>query len=855
MPVSIPRLRIWFAVLALAAVAVVAGFYIRARMEFRNALKNLPGKLGIEIQQTSEGFSLSKSEGGRTLFTIHASKATQFKAGGRAELHDVNIVVYGRQSERFDQIYGTDFEYDQQAGTVISKGEVFIDLQGNTDGRKPDDQTPPSEGQNPIHLRTQGMIFHQQSGMAETDGQVDFGVPQATGTAQGATYDSKKNELTLHSAVDIQTSGTEPTHIQAAHGTISKEPHVVVMESAQLEGKTRKVLADHAVVDLGADNSIQQIHASGNVRLDEAGGMQLRSPAAEMKVGANNTVESALFTGGVDFESETQGTSGHSGEMLLHFVQGRAAKSGGGGSRGATGRVAQSKAQGQGTTERATQSPVQSAAPLDPKAPPNQKRVERGTLSAQVASQSVSRSATHSTSDRKGSDTTALLKTIYASRGVTLRQAPRATSQNPQALAMTSNAMTFLLSDGRLLQSARTEAAGQLVVTASPSTAGGKNAGEQTVIDAQHFTAEFGEENRLRTAHGTGAVHVTGHHPGLPDKVSTSDTMVAQFTPGGEVSRVVQEGNFRYREGEGSKNEPGGRTSFAERATYSPQEDALTLQGSPRIVDGGMTVTADSIRLLRRSGEAFAMGNVKTTYSELKVQPNGALLATAEPIHVTARAMNALQSSGLAHYTGGARLWQGSNIVEAQTIDFDQKLRTLVAQGDRKRPVNSVFLQVDDKGKASTMLVTAPNLNYADSEREAHYSGGVTAHGQDGVMTAERADVYLNAASAGPRGLGVKPGLGQGTAPGINSGPSQLDHIIANTHVLVQQQERRAEGEKLVYTAASGSYVITGGSPMLSDPVNGTVRGNSLTFFSHDDRVVVEGDGSSRAVTHTHVSH
>ena len=47
---------------------------------------------------------------------------------------------------------------------------------------------------------------------------------------------------------------------------------------------------------------------------------------------------------------------------------------------------------------------------------------------------------------------------------------------------------------------------------------------------------------------------------------------------------------------------------------------------------------------------------------------------------------------------------------------------------------------------------------------------------------------------------------------------------------------------------------MTGGSPMLSDPVNGTVHGDSLTFYSHDDRVVVESDGSSRTVTHTHIS-
>jgi lipopolysaccharide export system protein LptA len=201
--------------------------------------------------------------------------------------------------------------------------------------------------------------------------------------------------------------------------------------------------------------------------------------------------------------------------------------------------------------------------------------------------------------------------------------------------------------------------------------------------------------------------------------------------------------------------------------------------------------------------------------------------------------MNAKQLTGLAHYTGAARLWQNSNIVEAPAIDFDQKARTILAQGDKKHPVSSVFLQVDEKGKSSTMLVTAPKLNYADNERQARYSGGVTARGEEGgVMTADHADVFLNAA-------------GQTRTVG----PSQLDHILAIAHVLVQQQERRAVGEHLLYTASTGAYVMTGGAPELSDPVNGTVRGDSLTFYSHDDRVVVEGKGTSRAVTHTHISH
>ena len=240
--------------------------------------------------------------------------------------------------------------------------------------------------------------------------------------------------------------------------------------------------------------------------------------------------------------------------------------------------------------------------------------------------------------------------------------------------------------------------------------------------------------------------------------MSTSETLVADFSPAGEITRAVQEGDFRYKEAQSSKDEPGGRRAWATRATYTPLDDSMTLVGDPRVVDGGTTVVADNIRLLRgesgkTSGEMFATGNVKSTYSELTVQPNGALLANSDPVHVTAKAMNAAQASGLAHYTGGARLWQGSNIVEAPTIDFDQKTRTLVAQGDLKHPVSSVFAQVDAKGKSSTMLVTAPKLNYSDNDRQAHYSGGVTAKSEDGVMTAAKADVFLS-----PAGRGAKPG-------------------------------------------------------------------------------------------------
>src|SRR5579863_364954 len=145
MPLPVSQLRRWFATAGIAVVLVVAATYFYARHRERNALQQVPEKMGLEIKQSATGFTVSKSEQGRTLFKIQASKAVQFKQGGHAELHDVQITLYGSDSTRFDRIRGADFEYDQQSGNVIAKGEVQIDLQSNPEGLLNPDQSPPTE--------------------------------------------------------------------------------------------------------------------------------------------------------------------------------------------------------------------------------------------------------------------------------------------------------------------------------------------------------------------------------------------------------------------------------------------------------------------------------------------------------------------------------------------------------------------------------------------------------------------------------------------------------------------------------------------------------------------------------------
>src|SRR5947209_962633 len=145
MQIHVRRLRRWLLYGAAAIVALVLGLYSIARWKVHNATTRLNSKLGVDVQQSTEGFTLSKSEAGRTLFTVRASKAVQYKTGGVAELHDVSITIYGKDGKRFDQIYGSDFEYDPQSGDVRAQGVVHIDLQANEDGGTVSDQSPPAE--------------------------------------------------------------------------------------------------------------------------------------------------------------------------------------------------------------------------------------------------------------------------------------------------------------------------------------------------------------------------------------------------------------------------------------------------------------------------------------------------------------------------------------------------------------------------------------------------------------------------------------------------------------------------------------------------------------------------------------
>ncbi len=748
MPVQIARLRRWFAAGAILVMGVVAGAYFYARWRARDALKEVPGKIGIEIQQSAQGFTMSKSEQGRTIFKIQASKAIQYKQGGRAELHDVTIIVYGRDAARFDQIYGSDFEYDPKSGDVTSQGEVQIDLQANPEGVTSPDQAFPKELKNPIHLKTSGLVFNQKTGDAYTDSKVDFSIPQATGSAVGVNYTAKDGVMLLESKVNVLFAGENPVTVDAERGEITKNPRLVVLDHPKLAGRVQNSQADKATLFLAPDNTLDRIVAAGNVQIETRGNQLSHTRSNQLELlmsgGSKSQLRNAIFSGNVQTEGQgSEHVQGSADRVKVDFV---------------------------------------------------------------------------------GKN---LVDKIHSEGNVHLLQHGKPGNQNSQDMELRAPAVNFYVADGRRMRRAETTGAAQ--ITMQP--AGGTTA-QHTVVTAGQFEAKFDDLGQVISLHGAPSAKIVSSNPGQHDRVSISNSVDAFFQPGSGIQSVVQQGNVAYADD--------ARQAWGDRARYTPSDQMLVLTGSPRIVEGGLTTTAHTMRLNRATGDAVADGDVKSTYSDLKQQANGALLASSSPVHVTSKMMTAHESPAVATYTGDARLWQEANIVEAPSIEFDRNQRTVVAHGSSNRTVSTVLVQTDPSGKVTPVTVTAKQLTYSDSDRKAHFEGGATAKGADATVTSEVMDVFLLPA-------------GQHNGGGPQPGAAKLDRIVATQNVVITEPKRRAAGEKLVYTAADDRFVLSGGNPSIFDAERGKITGDSLTFFQRDDRVLVESKGSP-TVTRTRVA-
>jgi len=362
---------------------------------------------------------------------------------------------------------------------------------------------------------------------------------------------------------------------------------------------------------------------------------------------------------------------------------------------------------------------------------------------------------------------------------------------------------------GARIASAQTLAPGQ-IVTGKP--------GESDTITGGMLAAAFDSRSQLTQLDGASGVKVVHQTGSQAPQTTTAQNLTATFGAGGDWETVDENGAVNFQQA--------GRTGQAQHANISRTANEITLTGSASVADSTSRSSADQIEINQKTGEIHAAGNVATTYLNNTKNPG------ATEANISAAQMNGSNTTGRAVFLGHARLWQGDNVLQADTIEFWRNQKRAQARGNVvgafPEPLPSTAKTKSKISAPTVWQVRAPKADYFGDSGKILLSGGVTAQSAEGSISSQTLTLFLS--------------------PAANQ-QQRLERAVAEGGVRIEQNGRIGTAERGQYVARGGKFVLSGGTPALFDGSGNTTTGRELTFFLASDTILVDSQKGPRTIT------
>jgi len=790
----------------------------------------VPQALPAGARQGLAGFSFTRNEGGHPVFTVRAERSVDFKNGEGTKLDGVEVEMFGRAGDQHNLLRTKSCQYNSTSGNLSCLGQVEIELDappggGNLRGSEPS----PSgvHGRQPVYLETAGLFYNQQKSLVTSAARVRWRYGTASGMAVGLAYSTEDGELELKHEVTASLPVEQPARPGGAQA-----PAVLQLAAARL----RYSSAEH------------QIDLSGPVQLRE-GARELNADQASVHLNSRSRLTAALLKGSVRAEDRSPRSLLSARAAALEAIFDPL-----------TGDLRSLEASG-GVEARSGQGPG------------------RGTaqLAADRARVDFAGAHFHPTEGVASGNARVNLQAAaqpgggQASATADQPSAPGPSQGSLRGEELDASELQFAFRPASgTLDRAHTVGPGRLVLIPSGAHEG------RRVVTAGQFLMAFDGLGRLESMRGTAPTRIVFEpRPGAPAggaiPESRADNLQAQLDPASaELERLEQSGHFELLDGD--------RRAGAERAAYSADGQIMTLTGKPSVTDPDARIQADRFQVHLATHTADGFGHVTSTHfgpwqegapgssmqlSSSSSPPPGARPASAaiggtqkeDPskgtTNVLADRVFADRSLQYVRYEGHVRAWQGADVLESPSLDIYRADRRIVSGAGvvtsdlapapskppgagRARPAKrGAGPGTPGGGATEPVTIRADRLEYFDLGRKAAYRGHVRMDASGATLEADRLDVYFT-----------------GSVPRASS---QLDRAIADGHVTVVEPGRRAGSDHAEYFAAAGKVVMTGGPPALYDSEQGFTTGRSLTFFTHDDTLLVDGGSGTRVLSKRHL--
>jgi lipopolysaccharide export system protein LptA len=783
----------WSATLALLLALATVAVYVRHKAMARVQKRRAPPAAPLNVERQSNGLTFSKVDGDRKIFTVEASKSTEFRNQEASLLEEVKIIIFGQQGDRHDVIRTHSCQYAKGTGAINCSGAVQIELetaaQAELAKKRGAEETAGPMG----HVETRNVTFDQASGTARTGERVTFKFPEGSGEAMGVEYNSQLGTMKLLHDVKmtlIQSGGPA--------GTSGQEVHVI-----------------GASLDFDRDTRLLYLEGPAHAQTQTA---QLDAGEMTLNLDEDFRAQKLLATAGVHGTRPHAVSSAASGplELTADVLTAWFDQDGGLKKLDAAGKVEGSRKTGAEDEDFTAEN---SSVELWPEiSQPKLITMDGGVILKTSAKTGQIR----------------MLETNKARMEFTQGSDDKP-SQPKKAETLASGT----------IQWTDAQANGQ----GTDGTEAGKDKAARTKLNADKFVLDFTAGKATQLA-ASGNVQTQRDLPGVPSQITTAKRGVAHLLVNGGWSQIELNENVKFKEGERSgQADHAVAVSASQVTTLSGQaivRDASTETRAANIVF--MQATGD----IRAEGgvrsRTFSARGAALPVSGTPQVSGTTPQFSSGPANITAEKMQANAKSGRALYSGNARLWQGDSVLEADSIELLQKSRQLNAVGK----VRSVFPQAaghDPTGsptvnksrkKPSLWHIASDTLTYLDLENRAHLEGNVVVQSDVQRMRSDSLDLYFS-----------RGNIAGATEKGSDNaaGAQQISRAVGTGGVVVDEQTRKATAERAEYTAVDGKFVMSGGTPTLFDGTQGTTTGRQLTFFLADDTIIVDSEKGSRTLT------
>jgi LPS export ABC transporter protein LptC len=776
----------WSAAVALLLACLTAGVYLKRGWQRIRERRLAPPAAPVNVEKQSSGLTFSKMDGPRKIFTVEASKSTDFKDKGASLLENVKVTMFGKTGERRDTIHTQSCQYGKGTGGVTCSGDVQIDLESaaDADRRAKDSARQPQI----VHVETRGVIFDQASGRAITDQTVTFTFPSGSGDAVGAEYNSEEGTLRLLQSVRLKLKPPAKT-----------ESEVKPAKS----GTAEEVLVTGTSLDFGRDARL--LHILGPA---EAQSRAARLTAGDLTLELDSAFRARrllAIAGTIGKPPELTAQRGSDSMLMdadkmtaLFAPEGWVARVDG------TGSVRGSR---HGKEEEGEFHADAAALDLWPRV----NQAKEMNLNGGV-----------------------FLKTRMAKSG--------------EVRILETGALRMEFSEAKESQAgkptnAETLTAGSMEWTDAAAQA--NSAPTRTKLQADKLQLAFGAEGKPKQLDAAGNVQTERFLAGRPLQTATARTGVAQLLATGGWSQMDLEGDVKLKEADrNARADHATFTRVAQTALLTGQavaRDATTETHAPRIF---FTGTSGDIRAEGgvRSTDFSPNGNAV----QLAQVPANITSDTMQGNSKTGRAVY----NGHARLWQGDSVLEADSIEllrETKILNAVGRVRAVFPQTPAPARPGTLESGTQQSTAKKTVLwhVSSGTLSYNDATNLAHLEKNVVVQSPDQRIRAPLMDLFFTRGTNNPAG-GLTSST-NGIPPA--SGAKQISRAVGTGGVIVDQAGRRATAERGEYTASDGKFVMSGGNPTLYDGSAGTTTGRQLTFYLADDTIIVDSENGSRTLT------